>query len=343
MFSFISLEGLSRKKLQFTRWYSSTRSFGTYQNNLRCALKCVLLNVRVKVRTMVQPFHGNEILSDFTVLRPISALAAWATSTGVKPPFTKCISLFKSPSVDCECDVPKITVDLQKSLENATVIYSNDPFPLGAIFQDDCHSSNGYALYWEVCECEEQTGFCNQIIPYGKKRPGRTKKLYPRLFDAGYLYIRCLVTDPKDPKVPIVYDYGYVKIILPPIVAKLEGPANVIKGNESVVTLSASESYDPEKIHKKTEGLVLTWYCGGDIISHDNRDGLSTVSPRDAGRCQGDGILKINSTLPVLQLNVSNSKGNRTYFFEVVAQKGDRSANATHKLRVDEPFIISIR
>lgn len=175
------------------------------------------------------------------------------------------------------------------------------------------------------------------------KRPGWTKKLYPRLFRAGYLYIRCLVTDPKDPKVPIVYDYGYVKIILPPIVAKLEGPPNVVRGNESVVVLSASESFDPENIHEKTEGLALTWYCGRGIISHDNQDGLSTVSPSDAGRCPGDGILKINSTSPVLQLNVSNLRGNHTYFFEVVVQKGDRSANATHRLRVDEPFVISIR
>ena len=228
-------------------------------------------------------------------------------------------------------------------MENATVIYSNDRFPLGATFQDNCHSLNGYALYWEVCKCEEQTGFCNQIIPYGKRRPGRTKKLYPRLFGAGYLYIRCLVTDPKDPEVPIVYDYGYVKIILPPLVAKLEGPANIIKGNESVVILSASESYDPERIHKKTEGLTLTWYCGGSIISHDYRDGLSTVSPSDVGCCQGDGILKINSTSSVLQLNMNNLRGNHTYFFEVVVQKGDRTSNATHKLRVDEPFLISIR
>ena len=231
-------------------------------------------------------------------------------------------------------------------MKNATVIYSNDPFPLGATFQDDCHSSNDYALYWEVCKCEEQTGLCNQIILYKKRRPARTTKLYPSFFGASYLYIRCLVTDPKDPKdpkEPIVYDYGFVKIILPPIVAKLEGPANVTKGNESVVILSASESYDPENIPKKTEGLALTWYCGGGIISHDNRDGLSTVSSSDAGRCQGDGVLKINSTLPVLQLNVSNLRGNYTYFFEVVVQKGDRSANATHKLRVDEPFVISIR
>ena len=175
------------------------------------------------------------------------------------------------------------------------------------------------------------------------KRPGRTKKLYPRLFGAGYLYVRCLAAHPKDPKVPIVYDFGYVKIILPPIVAKLEGPSNVITGNESVVILSASESYDPEKIHKKTEGLALTWYCGGGIISHDNRDGLSTVSPSEAGRCQGDSILKINTTSSVLQLNVSNLRGNYTYFFEVVIQKGDRSSNATHRLRVDEPFVTCIR
>lgn len=151
------------------------------------------------------------------------------------------------------------------------------------------------------------------------------------------MYIRCLVKDGNSNV--IAYDYGYVRIILPPLVANIAAPCSVIKGNETVIIISAAESYDPERRHKKSEGLTLTWYCSEENTSRDNHDELSTVSPNDAGGCQG----KINNSSPLLYLNLNNLRGNNTYVFEVVVQKGDRSSNATHKLRVEEPFVISIR
>ena len=231
-------------------------------------------------------------------------------------------------------------MDLEKSLENATVIYTTGSFPVRAIFQDDCDTSNGYKLYWEVCKCEQETGSCNDIIPYGRI-PGNTRKIYPRVFGAGYLYVRCLVKDANSNT--ITYDYGYIRITLPPLVARIEGPSAVIKGNESVVIISAAESYDPEKRHKKTEGLTLTWYCRQENMSHDNHDQFSTVSPQEAGVCQGDNTGKINNSSPLLYLDVNILKGNTKYIFDIVVQKGDRSANATHELRVEEPFVIYIR
>lgn len=179
-------------------------------------------------------------------------------------------------------------------------------------------------------------------MPYGMRKPGRTKKLYPRLFGAVYLYIRCLVKNGSSNI--LTYDYGYVRIILPPLVAKIAGPSEVIRGNVSVVIISASESYDPEKKHKKTEGLTLTWYCRKkENVLHDHQDEPSAVSPNDVGGCHGDDTGKINNSSPQLYLNMQNFRGNATYIFDVVIQKGDRSSNATHELRVEEPFVISIR
>lgn len=114
------------------------------------------------------------------------------------------------------------------------------------------------------------------------------KKFYLRLFGVSYLYIWCFVIDFKDFKdfkEFIVYDYGFVKIILFLVVVKFEGFVNVIKGNESVVIFSVFESYDFEEIYKKIEGFVLIWYCGGGIILYDNRDGFFIIFLSDVGCC----------------------------------------------------------
>lgn len=246
--------------------------------------------------------------------------------------------------VDCGCDLPKVTLELEQSLENATVIYSSDRFPLRVKFQEaNCSKSKGYQRFWEVCKCEENTRLCNQMIPYGPSKPGRTKKLYPRLFGPGYMYIRCLIRDPARGNLVITYDYGYVRIILPPLVAQVTGPSSVRRGNESVVMLDASESYDPEKMHKKTQGLKLNWYCRQENVSHRNQDQLSTVAPSDVGGCHGANGGKLNISSPLLHIDVENLRGNNTYVFEVVVQKGSRSSRATRKLRVLEPFVLSIR
>ena len=244
-------------------------------------------------------------------------------------------------SVDCECDVPSISVELKKTVENATVIYTNTRFRLRATFQDNCDKSRGYQLYWEVCKCGESTGLCNQMIPYGKNKPGRTKYLFPRLFGVGYMYIRGVVKNHIYEV--ITYDHGYVRIILPPLVAQIKGPSSVRRGNESVIILDGSESYDPEVKYKKAIGLFFSWYCRREVMSHDDKDELPTVSQNGVGVCYGTERQHLNNSLPTLYLDVGSLRGNNTYVFEVLVQKGDRSTRKTHKLRVEDPFELFVR
>lgn len=253
--------------------------------------------------------------------------------------------LFLSPSVNCLCDVPSVTTKLQDSVQNATAIYSNRLFPLGATFQDECNTPSDYELQWEVCAFEEDTGVCNQVIKYGKSwTPPRPKLLFPRLFrGAKYLYIRCVFRSSTEEHKVKAYDNGYVRIVLPPLVAKIIGPDRVIRGNHTVVILDASESYDPDKKYIKTKGMSLKWSCRMEREALDNQPDSSsqTVVEEHTGSCY-EFTGKVNNTLPVLHVNLQNVKGNKTYVIEVVVQKGDRTMRASHNLRVDEPFVFSI-
>lgn len=235
-------------------------------------------------------------------------------------------------------------MELSKTLKNASIVYVNEPFHLKATFRDDCNTSNDYKLYWEVCKCDEDTGLCDQVIPYGRSwSPDRPKTLFPRLFrGTGYLYIRCVfkrMTDKIKKQFEQVktYDYGYVRLEFPPLVAIISGPARAVKGNQTFVILDASESYDPDKKYEKIEGMSLNWLCR---TQGQEEQTTSTEKIQTSGCYNFTGNL--NNSSPLLRVDLKNVKGNRTYVFQVVIRKGQRISRAMSKLKVDEPFILTI-
>jgi len=248
-------------------------------------------------------------------------------------------------SVDCQCDIPSVVMKLPKSLENATIVYTNKLFFFRATFRDNCNTPRDYKHYWELSECDENTGECGPMKPYGREwSPAQKSKMfYPRLFAVGYLYIRCVFRSSTENYKVKSYDYGYIRLLLPSLVAKVKGPVRVIRGNHTHVVLDASESYDPDRTVLKTKGMSLNWFCKEESEEYDIGEDPVTGSPStdEPGNCY-DLTGKVNNSLPVLYLNLQNVKGNRTYAFKVVIQKGDRTSQATHKLRVDEPFVFSI-
>lgn len=238
-------------------------------------------------------------------------------------------------------------MELEKSLDKAIVVYTNTPpFPLPAAFQDNCNTSNDYQLYWEICKCDENTGACDSVIPYGSGwKPERPKKLFPRLFGGNcYLYIRCVFKKLSQRGLPSIdvkaYSYGYVRLMLPNLVAKVLGPDKVVRGNRTVLQLDASKSYDPDMVHMKTKGMTFQWICkqaeGGSSLVKTARKGITDQAEEKLHGCY-------NLTSPVLSVNLQALKGNRTYIFKIVIQKGGRTTQASHELRVEDPFIFSIR
>ena len=231
--------------------------------------------------------------------------------------------------VDCMCDVPTVTTELKKSLDEAAVVYTNKLFFLRATLRDNCNTPSDYKLYWEVCRCDEGTGMCDPVIKYGGAwKPTKPKLLFPRLFrGTGYLYIRCLFKTSAQDKLEVKsYDYGYLRLVLPPLVPRIIGPSSVVRGNYTFVTLDASESYDPDRKPMKTKGMSINWFCKEESDDHEELPRAVEERP---------GSLE-------LLLNLQNLKGNRSYVFQLVIQKGDRTAQTTHKLRVNEPFVFTI-
>lgn len=250
-----------------------------------------------------------------------------------------------SPLVDCKCDIPTVTTELKKSLDDATIVYTNTPFILRAKLRDDCNTPSDYKLYWEVCRCDESTGMCDPVIKYGGAwEPTRPKRLFPRLFrGTGYLYIRCLFKTSSKGQLDVKsYGYGYLRLVLPPLVPRIIGPSSVVRGNYTFVTLDASESYDPDRKTMKTKGMSINWFCKEESEDHEEpaTDLISTEEERPGSCYNLTG--EVNDSSLELLLNLQNIKGNRSYVFQLVIQKGDRTAQTTHKLRVNEPFDFSI-
>ena len=260
-----------------------------------------------------------------------------------------------SPLVDCKCDIPTVTTELKKSLDDATVVYTNARFFLRAKLRDNCNTPSYYKLYWEVCRCDESTGMCDPVIKYGGVwKPTRPKLLFPRLFrGTGYLYIRCLFkTSSKDQLDVKSYGYGYLRLVLPPLVPRIIGPSSVVRGNYTFVTLDASESYDPDRKTMKTKGMSINWFCKEESEIHEEpatdlpsseepATDLPSAMKERPGSCY-NLTGEVNDSSLELLLNLQNIKGNRSYVFQLVIQKGDRTAQTTHKLRVNEPFVLSI-
>ena len=115
--------------------------------------------------------------------------------------------------------------------------------------------------------------------------------------------------------------------------AIISGPGRAVKGNQTFVILDASESYDPDKKYEKIEGMSLNWLC--------REEGQVEPTKIQTSGCY-NFTGKLNNSSPLLRVDLKNVKGNRTYVFQVVIRKGQRISRAMSKLKVDEPFILTI-
>lgn len=242
-------------------------------------------------------------------------------------------------------------MELEKSLENAIVVYSTSPFPLRATLQDNCNTSSDYQLYWEISKCDDKTRVCDSVVHYGGRwKPTGQKVLYPRLFHGtGYLYIRCVYRKQIERTAMSLdiktYSYGFVRLLRPPLIAKIEGADKVVRGIHTFVKLDASKSYDPDRNSLKTKGMLLHWYCEEETEDEKIHKKSVTEMPN-----QGNGKLQgcykftgeVNNSFPLLIVNLQPVKGNKTLIFTIVIQKEDRIAQVSHRLRVEEPFVFSI-
>ena len=141
-----------------------------------------------------------------------------------------------------------------------------------------------------------------------------------------------MITPSGDDEVE-TYDYGYVRVVYPPLVVQIAGSSTAIKGNGSVM-LDASSSYDPNAPLNNISGLSFSWYCkrvDGDVTKEGPRG------------CYGHHSGQLTSTKPFIKVVVDSMDANQTYLSELVVTKDARVSRAIHTLTVFPPYVISLR
>ena len=142
-----------------------------------------------------------------------------------------------------------------------------------------------------------------------------------------------------------IYDKGYIKILLSPLVGIISGETEITRGNKQIITLNGSQSYDPHVGPGKVDSLAFHWLCRKlhEVFPKENPLEIQNVSiPLDStnvtgGGCFGTGIGRLESTEPVVVLNAS-IMGNITtsYVFKLVVTKDVRSSTDTKTVHVVE-------
>lgn len=236
----------------------------------------------------------------------------------------------------CQCSYPQVNISLNKTLAEADVLYTTQNITVHAKTKPgNCHKT--IYFQWEIAKASDHTSEFGMFIAQGdvfKNKSGILQLSGSELVE-GFLYIRCAAFKRhlRGEIVVETYDYGYVRVLNPPLIALISGSTTAIKGNGSV-ELDASNSYDPIATENNRSGLNFSWFCR-------RRD--STLTKARTRSCYGQHSERLSSTGSILIVDVDKMDANYTYVFELVIIKDRRVSRAFHALTVSPPYVISLR
>ena len=248
-----------------------------------------------------------------------------------------------SLTVDYLCRPPEVRIHLNKSHLNATRMTTIDMFVVIGEVMRRCNTSTSMRLSWESNLIDDLNGAftMSQTLDLGSQN----LTIKPKRMAVGLYFIRLLAEMTKE-EGAIGYDYGFLQVMLPDLVAKISGVDMAVKGTGHIV-LDATDSYDPDDPAAKDQGMVFTWLCRREDEDFSNLESLPIDSPlgrqKILGGCFGYGVGKMNTTEPILTVNINRMVSKNSYVFKVIAEKENRSSAAYHTLRVESSIGFSIR
>ena len=245
--------------------------------------------------------------------------------------------------MDFLCRPPEVHVQLSKTHLNATRISTIDMFVIVGKVTKHCNTSSLMVLSWESSEASELNGAFSVIQPLDVDSENLT--ITPKRLSPGLYYVRLFAAMNKE-EGAINYDYGFLKVVLPDLVAKIRGVSKAVKGTGTII-LDATDSYDPNEPTLKDQGIVFTWLCRREDEDFTNMESLPIDHPygreKILGGCFGYGVGELNHTEATVKININNMISQHTYVFMVIVQKENRSSTANHTLRVESSISFSIR
>ena len=207
-----------------------------------------------------------------------------------------------------------------------------------------CNTSTSFRLSWDSYEVDGKSG-AFKLSPSLQIVGARKLTIRPKSLRVGLYFIR-LVAEMTKEEGALGYDYGFLQVVYPDLVAKIRGVDMVVKGTGDVV-LDATDSYDPDDPASRDQGITFTWLCRREDEDFSNLESLpiDTSHEREKvlGGCFGYGVGKMNTTEPFLKISVNKMVSQYSYVFELIVEKQNRSSTASHILRVESSIAFSIR
>ena len=244
----------------------------------------------------------------------------------------------------CGCAPPKAELRLNKTIKNAEEIWNSKPLIQYPINLEHSCSPTGQMLFynWKVSSIDGETGYFGPLRDFGEKN---TLILPLRFLSLGYTYIQCVV-EIKGDAGSMTFDYGYLKIVRAPLVAKI---TDITRGSEifTTIKLSARNSFDAERRSDGSLRLQFTWFCR--LEDETFSDSMEKVVDAAFGRnksqhgCFGFGPGKLTSRDEVLVLNRAEMVKSQKYIFTLVVYKDVRNSSAVYEYDVRSQVSIFVR
>lgn len=206
-----------------------------------------------------------------------------------------------------------------------------------------CNTSTSILLSWEINEIEELTGAF--MMSDGTVVASQNLTIKPRRLKVGLYFIR-LIAEMRKEEGAVNYDYGFLRVVLPDLVAKVRGAKMAVKGTGNFV-LDGTDCYDPDNPSAKDQGMVFTWLCRRESEEFSNMETLPIESPfgraKVLGGCFGYGVGKMNTTESIIEIDINRMPSKSTFVFKLIVEKENRTAVTFHYLTVESSIDFSIR
>ena len=246
------------------------------------------------------------------------------------------------------CDTPRVQItNVGRTAERPTVVQLSSFYTFKADIELRCAQIKTKNLSWILADpsFNDSDAISNGTVVWTGAKEWSLAKNHMLLAHVLHALYFSFVVVQGENETELVYDKGYIMILLSPLVVMISGETEITRGNKQIFTLNGSESYDPHVGPGKLVSLTFHWLCrkSHETFPTENPFEIPVLSiplngthASDAG-CFGTGIGKLESNEPVVVLNASVMASiSDSYVFKLFVTKDARLSSDTKTVHVVE-------